>query len=83
MVSLDELVPGCLPTMPTDPATGQPFGYTLLRRDAEGGTFLLYSFGADGVDDGGHVEPGSPYWATIPGMTGFDVRLNAPRDVSE
>jgi hypothetical protein len=60
--NLSELVPACLEKMPLDPVDGQPLRY----RPATDGTFLLYSIGADGVDDGGNpVNAGagkSLYW---------------------
>lgn len=46
---LSELTPELLPTVPLDPVDGKPLRY---RRNAEG-TFLLYSVGVDGKDDGG------------------------------
>lgn len=49
--TLSELVPAYLPTVPLDPFTGSPLCYRLLE-----GAPILYSVGADGVDDGG-VEP--------------------------
>jgi hypothetical protein len=50
---LDALVPEVLPAVPTDWLDGQPVRYR-LRPD---GTFLLYSVGVDGVDDGGDARP--------------------------
>ncbi|MFI5457427.1 MAG: hypothetical protein ACHRXM_18440 [Isosphaerales bacterium] len=68
---LDALVPEELPSLPTDPYSGRPFGYvradgqvvSSLRfalRPAPGelqapakGSWLLYSVGPDGHDDGG------------------------------
>jgi hypothetical protein len=47
---LAELTPEFLPTVPLDPVDGKP-----LRYHPNGdGTFLLYSVGEDGVDDGGN-----------------------------
>ena len=53
---LNSLVPDFLPAVPLDPVDGQPLRY---RRNADG-TFLLYSVGENGVDDGGNpaLEPG-------------------------
>ena len=45
---LDQLVPGHLKRVPLDPFSGQPFIYRV-----SGTNWLLYSVGADGVDDGG------------------------------
>ena len=50
---LKELVPKFFSTMPRDPIDGQPLRYR-LNSD---GTFLLYSIGENGVDDGGDVKP--------------------------
>ena len=46
---LNSLVPQFLPTVTLDPLDGQPLRY---RRNADG-TFLLYSVGENGRDDGG------------------------------
>ncbi len=46
---LNSLVPEFVPTIPLDPVDGQPLRY---RRNADG-TFLLYSVGENGMDDGG------------------------------
>lgn len=51
--TLESLVPEFLPEMPRDWYSGGPLRYA--RRDA--GTFLLYSVGADGKDDGGDARP--------------------------
>ncbi|HUA66509.1 MAG TPA: hypothetical protein VME24_11715 [Alphaproteobacteria bacterium] len=48
--TLDALVPKYLPAVPLDPVDGKPLRY---RRKADG-TFLLYSVGPNGVDDGGN-----------------------------
>ena len=48
--SLKDLVPEFLPEVPIDPMDGQPLRYRLH----DDGTFLLYSVGEDGVDDGGN-----------------------------
>jgi hypothetical protein len=45
---LEQLTPNYLQELPVDPFSGQPFTY---RPDGE--IFVLYSFGADGNDDGG------------------------------
>jgi hypothetical protein len=62
--SLDSLVPKFIAAMPVDPVDGEPLRYR-LNRD---GTFLLYSVGDNGVDDGGDPSPdkgatsASLYW---------------------
>jgi hypothetical protein len=50
--ALSELVPDLLPAAPIDPMDAKPLRYH--RNDD--GTFLLYSIGEDGVDDGGDPE---------------------------
>jgi hypothetical protein len=47
--TLAALVPAYLSSMPLDPVVGQPLRYR-LNSD---GTFVLYSIGLDGVDEGG------------------------------
>lgn len=51
--TLQELVPKFLSALPVDPCDGQPLRY---RRNDDG-TFLLYSVGLDGKDDGGNAAP--------------------------
>lgn len=50
--SLDDLVPSVLPTLPTEPWTGEP----PLYRGLPDGSFLIYSPGFDGKDDGGQMS---------------------------
>ncbi len=63
-ITLEELTPEFLPSAPIDCMDGQPLRY---RRNADG-TFLLYSVGANGVDDGGdpslekYVKSSNHYW---------------------
>jgi hypothetical protein len=71
--SLDELAPGVLPSVPDDPLTGKPFGYT-LRNDGSG--FLLYSLGIDGTDDGGTYPSRRGLGWT---EAGWDVPINPGR----
>jgi ABC-type transport system involved in multi-copper enzyme maturation permease subunit len=49
--SLDDLVPGFLPQVPTDPYDGNPLRY---RRLADG--VVIYALGPDGQDDGGKLN---------------------------
>jgi hypothetical protein len=52
--SLSELIPEFLDKLPLDPWSGKPFIYKpLAAPDEHGRTYLLYSVGADGKDDGG------------------------------
>ncbi len=52
---LAALVPEFLPSVPRDPVDGKP-----LRYQSIGKTFLLYSVGNDGVDNGGDPAPAPP-----------------------
>jgi hypothetical protein len=54
--TLAELAPEFFQTAPLDPYDGKPLKY---RPNADG-TFLLYSVGEDGVDDGGDFSPVKP-----------------------
>ncbi len=56
---LDDLVPGFLPRIPLDYADRQPLRYS-LKKD---GTYLLYSIGCDGQDDGGRQVSGEYRWS--------------------
>jgi hypothetical protein len=51
--NLNSLVPEFVSAVPLDPVDGQPLRY---RRNADG-TFLLYSVGENGKDDGGDPKP--------------------------
>jgi hypothetical protein len=53
---LSALVPQFLPRAPRDPADGNPLRYR-LRPD---GSFLLYSVGEDGIDNGGNASSEVP-----------------------
>lgn len=52
---LAALAPEFLPAAPRDPMSGN----SLLYRLRPDGSFLLYSVGVDGKDDGGDAQPGS------------------------
>jgi len=54
--TLDDLVPEFLPSIPHDFMNGKPLHYRLLSD----GSFLLYSVGDDGRDDGGDGSAVSP-----------------------
>ena len=61
--NLNLLVPEFLPAVPLDPTNGKPMRYHLSSDE----TFLLYSIGADGLDDGGDPNVANPntqlpYW---------------------
>lgn len=59
---LDDLEPQILSELPVDVFTGKPLGYKVLApgSDAAGRRYLVYSFGSDGVDDGGVEMPDKP-----------------------
>ncbi|MCW5776169.1 MAG: hypothetical protein KIS87_07005 [Phycisphaeraceae bacterium] len=82
--SLDRLLPDCIDALPIDPWSGQPYGYIRVdpATDRLGRSFLLYSVGADGTDDGGReasmvndryqvVNP-----ASQPRLKGYDYVIN-------
>jgi len=62
--TLDELIPEFLKSVPTDYMDGEPLRY---QRSGDG-TFLLYSVGENGLDDGGnpafpkYVQSSNYYW---------------------
>lgn len=62
---------------PTDPVSGKPFVYR--PTPGEEAPFLLYSVGADGIDNNG-VEQPEPTWDRIgPDEPGYDCRFTNPR----
>jgi len=78
--SLAELAPELLDAPPVDPANGKPYGYRRVTADAHGRTYLLWSFGPDGEDNGGVEDPENPWWDAADGT---DWIINAPRDIPE
>jgi hypothetical protein len=69
--SVSELTPAFLPEVPLDRMNGQALRY----RSRSDGTFLLYSVGVDGVDDGGDPTPsGRSLWL----WTGKDAVWPSP-----
>ncbi len=73
---LTDVTPGILESLPTDPINGKPFGYRTLLDDPFGRPFIIYSFGADGIDNDGLQEPGSIYRALDEDYPGFDYPIN-------
>src|SRR5206468_10980568 len=61
-----EFAPGYLPELPLDPFGGQPLRYKRLPDGV-----VIYSVGADGIDDGGRISP----TLTQQPMTDIGVRL--------
>jgi hypothetical protein len=78
--ALQELVPDYLADAVWDPLHGGPFGYRLLDDDRHARAYLLYSFGADGVDDGGRFDQDDSRLGFSRAGPGCDVPLNPPRD---
>jgi hypothetical protein len=64
---LSALVPEFLPAVLNDSVDGQPLRYRLN----EDGTFLLYSIGIDGIDNGGDATPIPPA-SSFPWQAGRD-----------
>ncbi|TWU00028.1 hypothetical protein Pla108_09710 [Botrimarina colliarenosi] len=65
--SLDELVPAVLPKLPVDTFTDAPFLYRLTDDG-----YLLYSCGANGVDDGGSHD--QSYYGPSQTFEGIKIR---------
>lgn len=74
--SLADLVPDWIESAPTDPIHGGSFGYKLLTDDPDGRSYLLYSFGPDGVDDGGLFDDDDHGSASYQVDRGTDIPLN-------
>ena len=68
--TLDQLVPDFITRVAIDPWSGRPLVYRLLSSPgAAGRPFVLYSVGADGIDDGGR-SAGANAIGTLYGGTG-------------
>ena len=88
--TLDELVPSILPAIPADPYPAERFVYRLItpdqdsirRADGSARPYLLYSCGADGIDNDGKPSRPNSYTALTgaPPGHGFDFVLNQPLD---
>ena len=78
--SLEELSPAILEEIPSDPFSVDGFVYRTLANDAAGRGYMLYSIGADGVDNNGATDSIEP-WNALSDRQGFglDFVLNAPR----
>lgn len=79
--SLADLAPGTIVSIPADPYSAAGFGYRRFApgEDASGRAYVLYSFGADGVDNGGAPDPENPHAALTNRGKDRDFVLNAPR----
>ncbi|MFK7959792.1 MAG: hypothetical protein AB8G96_04635 [Phycisphaerales bacterium] len=87
--ALSELVGDWMPSLPVDTISGQTFGYRRTAMESPAG-YVLYSFGPDGVDDGGRFESldqssdeagdhGLTFDASARVEAGFDVPLHGLR----
>jgi len=72
--NLEALIPDFLPAVPQDYMRGRPLTY----RPTADGTYLLYSVGKDGKDDGG--DPSPPPGSPIGLWTGRDAVWLSPSD---
>ena len=80
--ALTDLVPSILSGIPADPfASDGRFIYTRVDPAADlfGRSYLLYSVGFDGSDDGGLVLDDELYQALTAGHPGTDYVFNQPR----
>jgi hypothetical protein len=77
--NLAALVPEFLPELPRDYMDGQPLRYR-LNPD---GSFLLYSVGQDGRDDGGDATPSSGAGTRPNLQNGRDLVWPAPASAEE
>ncbi len=73
--SLTRLAPSILNSIPDDPVAGAKFGYEMLQ---DGRSYVLYSFGKDGVDDGGKFAQESELRSLRNSPSGFDAILSEP-----
>jgi hypothetical protein len=64
---LEQLAPGFGKTAPVDPIDGKP-----LRYKTHGASYVVYSIGSDGADDGGVVW--DPNLLTVPQDIAFVVK---------
>lgn len=78
--TLEALVPEFMDYLPVDPSNGGSFIYKLVKGDASGRPYLLYSAGPDGHDDGCDVAPLDAFalgLANVP--AGHDYDFTEPR----
>ncbi len=62
--TLEDLVPAYLNDVPIDPFSGEPMCYQRITQPNDTITFVVYSTGADGIDDGGNLHPNGNSKAT-------------------
>jgi len=76
---LNALVPEFLSSVPRDPVDGQPLRY----RVNPDGTFLLYSVGEDGQDNGGDPSPAANSKSFVAWLKGRDFVWPQPATPEE
>jgi hypothetical protein len=69
---LNQLAPQYIPAVPMDPYSNNQ---ELLYKSA-GSTYILYSIGPDGVDDGGKPIDNTGYWVNMSGWNIHNPTLN-------
>ena len=78
--SLDDLTPAIVDAIPSDPFSVKGFVYRKSSDEPLGKGYVLYSIGADGVDNSGKTDSMEPSLGLSDrGGLGFDFVLNAPR----
>ena len=78
--SLTDLIPAILDELPLDPYSAEGFIYREVSENLESAGYLLYSVGADGVDNGGTMSADDPSDAlTLDSGDGLDFVFNKPR----
>ena len=73
--SLDALVPDYLSAIPLDPFCATGFVYRPQPDPVTGAPFMLYSTGADGIDNRGVEDPEGYHRAFGPDGAGYDVNF--------
>lgn len=78
--SLIDLIPAILDELPRDPYSAEGFIYRKVSENLESAGYLLYSVGADGVDNGATMSAEDPSDAfTADSSDGLDYVFNKPR----
>lgn len=77
--ALEQLVPDFIHAVPLDPFTNQPFGYRVRMAHGGPAEYVLYTFGGDGVDNGGSpCDDDTNGWTVVrDGLPPCDVILFA------
>lgn len=78
--SLTDLIPAILDELPRDPYSADGFIYCKVSENMESAGYLLYSVGADGVDNGASMSAEDPSDAfSADSNDGLDYVFNKPR----